>query len=139
VTALNVACPTCHAKPGIHCKRPSGHRVFGGGAHASREKAVAAGSGSAGCHPAGDGSLPSRTFAWTSCADGLPDSDTTVLIYSAESEEPVWLGFHNGSGWCDIEGYNLEEEVTHWADLPEPPSVATSATVARGTSKGGAK
>ncbi|HWM26566.1 MAG TPA: hypothetical protein VNP98_17245 [Chthoniobacterales bacterium] len=36
---LSIACPTCHAKPGKHCYRPSGHRVFGGGQHASRTNA----------------------------------------------------------------------------------------------------
>ena len=39
--ALAIDCPTCHAKAGVHCKRPSGHRIFGGGEHASREKAAA--------------------------------------------------------------------------------------------------
>jgi hypothetical protein len=31
-----VACPTCRAKVGSPCKRPSGHTVFGGGHHAPR-------------------------------------------------------------------------------------------------------
>jgi hypothetical protein len=35
-SALNVVCPACNAKPGVHCKRPSGHRIFGGGEHGSR-------------------------------------------------------------------------------------------------------
>lgn len=30
------ACPTCRAKPGSPCKRPSGHTVFGGDVHAAR-------------------------------------------------------------------------------------------------------
>jgi hypothetical protein len=38
--ALEIDCPTCRAKAGVHCKRPSGHRIFGGGEHASREKAA---------------------------------------------------------------------------------------------------
>lgn len=36
IAVLDIACPACHAKPGIHCKRPSGHRIFGGGEHDSR-------------------------------------------------------------------------------------------------------
>lgn len=31
-----VTCPTCGAKPGSPCMRPSGHRVFGGASHAPR-------------------------------------------------------------------------------------------------------
>lgn len=30
-------CPTCDACAGSPCKRPSGHRVFGGGFHVARE------------------------------------------------------------------------------------------------------
>jgi len=37
-----VACPTCRAKPGAPCKRPSGHRVFGGASHSARVKAAEA-------------------------------------------------------------------------------------------------
>jgi hypothetical protein len=33
---LSVRCPSCGAAPGIHCKRPSGHRIFGGGEHDAR-------------------------------------------------------------------------------------------------------
>lgn len=31
-------CPTCDARPGSPCKRPSGRRVFGGGFHVARER-----------------------------------------------------------------------------------------------------
>jgi len=34
----DVECPTCYAKPGSPCKRPSGHTVFGGGFHVPRIK-----------------------------------------------------------------------------------------------------
>lgn len=37
VDPLSVACPSCHADVGKACKRPSGHRVFGGGVHKERE------------------------------------------------------------------------------------------------------
>jgi hypothetical protein len=36
-----VQCPTCHAKPGSPCRRPSGHNVFGGDVHAERRAAAA--------------------------------------------------------------------------------------------------
>ncbi len=35
--ALEVACPECYAKPGRICRRPSGHRLFGGGVHGKRD------------------------------------------------------------------------------------------------------
>ncbi|MEV6925510.1 hypothetical protein AB0M46_13570 [Dactylosporangium sp. NPDC051485] len=38
---LSLPCPTCHAAAGRHCRRPSGHQVYGGGVHASREAAAA--------------------------------------------------------------------------------------------------
>lgn len=38
----DVSCPTCQAAPGSPCKRPSGHRVFGGAYHAPRERAFEA-------------------------------------------------------------------------------------------------
>ena len=41
VPELAVACPQCHAPPGRKCRRPSGHSIFGGGSHASREKRLA--------------------------------------------------------------------------------------------------
>lgn len=36
--ALEVACPTCRAPAGRRCKRPSGHRVFGGAPHDTRDR-----------------------------------------------------------------------------------------------------
>lgn len=35
---LEVACPTCRAPVGVQCKRPSGHRVFGGEPHPDRDR-----------------------------------------------------------------------------------------------------
>ena len=35
--ARQVECPTCQAKPGSPCMRPSGHRVFGGQVHPARD------------------------------------------------------------------------------------------------------
>ena len=39
VDPKSLPCPTCRAKPGGPCRRPSGHNVFGGGFHAARIKA----------------------------------------------------------------------------------------------------
>jgi len=38
--ALEVACPTCQAKIGQICKRPSGHRNWNGEPHAARDLAA---------------------------------------------------------------------------------------------------
>jgi predicted nucleic acid-binding Zn-ribbon protein len=35
-SAKDRECPTCHARPGSPCRRPSGHNVFGGGFHSRR-------------------------------------------------------------------------------------------------------
>lgn len=43
VDPRDVACPTCQAKAGSPCKRPSGHNVFGGGYHSPRIKAATEG------------------------------------------------------------------------------------------------
>lgn len=34
---LEVECPECHAAVGVQCKRPSGHRLWGGEPHAARD------------------------------------------------------------------------------------------------------
>ena len=36
--ALEVECPTCHAKQGRRCKRPSGHGVWGKEPHEERDR-----------------------------------------------------------------------------------------------------
>lgn len=56
---------------------------------------------------------------WTSSRRSLPDSDLTVLIHSSASDEPVWMGYHDGETWRAISGEKAK--VTHWAPLPEPP------------------
>lgn len=38
--ALEVPCPTCQAKVGQKCKRPSGHTVWGGQPHDERDRAA---------------------------------------------------------------------------------------------------
>ena len=57
---------------------------------------------------------------WQPCVDGLPDSDSTVMIYTPDSNEPIWLGYHDGEQWWTIEQFPVTG-VTHWMDMPEPP------------------
>lgn len=39
---------------------------------------------------------------WQPVAGGLPDSERTVLVYSPMSNEPVWMGWHDGLSWLYI-------------------------------------
>lgn len=48
---LSWPCPTCKAAVGKPCKRPSGHRVFGGDTHATRREAIAAHAASTAARP----------------------------------------------------------------------------------------
>lgn len=67
-------------------------------------------------------------LAWIPVEQGLPDSDTTVLVYAPDGDEPVWLGFYGdpfdgadaGLCWRYINN-DQARGVTHWAVLPEGP------------------
>lgn len=63
--------------------------------------------------------LDQETLVWYS-ADAPPDVDTTVLIYSPESDEPVWLGYFSGKDdiWCDASGAAYSTHVAAWAQMP---------------------
>lgn len=58
---------------------------------------------------------------WRDATKELPDADTTVLIAIPEAEcEPVWVGYHDGTVWRDIQ--DVAVKVTHWMHLPTPPT-----------------
>lgn len=57
--------------------------------------------------------------SWIDASKELPDAETTVLICIKDAGEPVWLGYHNGDEWKDVEGMVIE--VTHWAEIPLAP------------------
>lgn len=57
---------------------------------------------------------------WISTRTAVPDDDSTVLIHSLESDDPVWLGFKDGNVWRNLWGEALT--VTHWMPLPNPPA-----------------
>lgn len=59
---------------------------------------------------------------WVSCADQLPDSDTTVLTNQPGSNEPVWGGYHDGETWRNIDG-PVTSGVMDWMEFPDPPSL----------------
>lgn len=66
--------------------------------------------------------MTTSIITWKPVAEGLPDSDMTVLAYCPESSEPVWLRFYDGEAWRDSDGF-YAPSVTHWAELPECPIV----------------
>lgn len=52
-------------------------------------------------------------------AQVLPDDNTTVLLFSPDYDEPVWIGYHEDDKWFVDNGDVIS--VTHWADLPYGP------------------
>lgn len=64
--------------------------------------------------------------AWKRVEDEMPDSDLTVMIYHAEEDEPVWLGYHDGDTWRTVDGAQCL--VSHWMDLPAGPGENTEVT-----------
>lgn len=62
-----------------------------------------------------------ETICWKR---GLPDSDITVLIFSPDGEQHVWLGFYDGKCWWRLCGLTqAAERVTHWAEIPIGPAL----------------
>ncbi len=64
-----------------------------------------------------DGVLGDFIGQWIDPDHTLPDSDMTVLICAPDSSEPVWLGFHDGECWRNVEGFPIT--VTGWAEMPD--------------------
>jgi hypothetical protein len=60
--------------------------------------------------------MTTELLTWTPVAERLPDDDTTVLICTTDTAEPVWLGYRDGDDWRDSEGDAVA--VTHWAAMP---------------------
>jgi len=61
---------------------------------------------------------PSEVVTWTPAANGLPDTDITVLLSLDESHgEPTFAGYWDGERWLDVGG-NPITGVLGWADMP---------------------
>lgn len=63
----------------------------------------------------------SELIHWVDVKDQLPDDETTVMIYSAKHDEPVWFGFYEANAWFLPDGMPLLAKPTHWADMPAGP------------------
>lgn len=57
---------------------------------------------------------------WVPIAESRPDSDTTVLLFDCELNEPVWPGYLDGDVWRYADG--MPADPTHWADMPGGPT-----------------
>lgn len=61
---------------------------------------------------------------WIKCSDELPDDEITVITFVADSNEPVWLGYHCDDCWYTESGLPmLFSVVTHWMPFPNPPEI----------------
>jgi hypothetical protein len=54
---------------------------------------------------------------WVPVAERLPDDETSVLVCTSGTAEPVWIGYRDGDAWRDSEGSEIE--VVAWAEMPE--------------------
>jgi Protein of unknown function (DUF551) len=67
--------------------------------------------------------LDSESIEWIAVKDRLPDDDTTVLVCSPNSHEPVWLGWYDGCFWFGVDATEYEDDtpVVAWAPMPKGP------------------
>lgn len=60
---------------------------------------------------------------WIPVGERLPDDDLTVMVACKDSDEPVWLGYHDETGWVSAtDGAPITGLVTHWKQMPEGPN-----------------
>lgn len=60
-----------------------------------------------------------ETITFYEVTERMPDSDLTVIVRlkNSDDQEPVWLGYHDGERWRDLDAMPIE--VVRWADMPE--------------------
>jgi len=62
-----------------------------------------------------------ETINWIAVDRALPDDDTTVLVFNADCDDPVWPGYHSDGKWFYAEILPAPN-ISHWAHLPEGPT-----------------
>jgi len=61
-------------------------------------------------------------IVWYPVAERLPGHTHDVLIWMpTESDQTVWVGYHDKHGWQLANGCPVDEPVTHWATMPTGP------------------
>lgn len=64
---------------------------------------------------------PAPDSGWVSVGERLPEPDRDVLVYC--SERMLVARWSNGLGWLMVwTNSNLNDSVTHWRELPAPPT-----------------
>lgn len=62
---------------------------------------------------------------WSVASDGLPDADETVHICMPGNDEPVWIGYFDGTTWRTSDGFPVKAgEVTYWAPMLKGPEAS---------------
>lgn len=67
-----------------------------------------------------------ETVEWRLTKSELPDAEVTVILHVPTSDEPVWLGWFDGSSlWFDVSGAVIggKNSVTHWAPMLAGPNI----------------
>jgi hypothetical protein len=79
-------------------------------------------------HAHNDSSYVPQQAAWVACSERLPTHEYSVLLFVTDCATQVApfreIGIYNTkTGRFQINGGDddIEVEVSHWADLPEPP------------------
>ena len=62
---------------------------------------------------------------WIKCSDWMPDDQQRVLVYIDGLDVCYGFTYHEETGdFVDDDGMSLVDEViTHWMRLPDPPEV----------------
>lgn len=55
---------------------------------------------------------------WHKPENVMPDADETVLVFSDDADDPVWLGYYDGEYWLNVEGLVLPPVIL-WAEMPK--------------------
>ena len=63
-----------------------------------------------------------ENITWADANETLPDDNTTILLFAPESDEPIWIGYHEDDSWYVVEGNAMPSgSVMYWANLPYGP------------------
>ena len=63
-----------------------------------------------------------ENITWANAHETLPDDNTTILLFAPESNEPIWIGYHEDDSFYVDDGTAVPPgSVTYWANLPYGP------------------